>query len=145
MKKNIILQPRKILCGLSAIAILGAAGCTYTDRQHDGYAVSGPNTHTVAQQDYVYYPTHNVYYSRGADNFRVYEGNRWVTVTTPRNVNRQRVLATESVSIAQYGTPERHYTEYVQPNLRSGSQSVGRVVTSSPTTTRTTSSRTVQY
>lgn len=143
MKNNSILLTKKILCGLSAVAILGAVGCTYTDRQNDGYAVSTPNTHTVAQQDYVYYPTHNVYYSRGADNFRVYEGNRWVTVNTPRNVNRQRVLATESVSIAQYGTPERHYTEYVQPNLLSGSQSVGRVV-STPTTTRT-STRTVRY
>lgn len=140
MKTNSILQPKRILYSLSAVAILGATSCTYNDRNLTD-TVSDMGSSTLARQDYVYYPDHNVYYNRGADNFRTYEGNRWVTQTTPRNVTREAVLSTESVSIEKYGTPERHYTEYVQPNMTSGSRSLDLGSTSTVSDVRTVSSR----
>jgi len=135
MKTNLMRQSKSILCGLGALAILGSSGCTTTESQSD-YSGRTSQSTTVTRQDYVYYPAYNAYYDRGSDNFRVYEGNQWVTLTTPRNASRQVVLSSESVPIAEYGTPERHYAEYVQPNMTSGSQSLRRGATTSTQTVR---------
>lgn len=123
MKINSILQPKRIL------HCLGAASCTTERQTLNRYSDRGATT--VTRHEYVYYPTHNAYYNRRADNFRVYDGSKWMTLNTLPNVSRQVVLSSESMSIDQYDTPERHYTEYVQPNLMSGNRSVQRVTTSS--------------
>ena len=70
---------------------------------------------TVAlQDDYVYYPAYEVYYSSNRHDYRYREGNAWVTRPTPPRVSVDVLLASPSVRVDFHDAPERHHESIVR-------------------------------
>ena len=120
--------------------VLGAAllttltGCTtYVDRPNQGsvyqspppvvYAAPPPTvyvappvveTTVVVQDDYVYYPQYQVYYSSSRHQYAYREGNAWVSRPAPRGVTVNVLLASPSVRMNFHDSPANHHAEVVR-------------------------------
>jgi hypothetical protein len=108
---------------VAGTALLGAlGGCV-------GY-VDGPGHHTrvhvppppsvhvgaavVVHDDYVYYPSHQVYYSSNRRQYVYLEGRSWVTRPSPPRVSVDVLLASPSVRLDFHDAPSIHHTTVVR-------------------------------
>lgn len=99
-----------VLC----VALLGTlTGCV-------GY-VDGPRTGIYAepyafavQDDYVYYPNYECYYSVSRHQYAYREGNAWVARPAPRGVSVNVLLASPSVRMDFHDPPVQHHAAVVK-------------------------------
>ena len=63
----------------------------------------------VLQDDYVYYPAYEVYYSSRRHDYRYRDGNAWVTRAAPPRVSVDVLFASPSVRLDFHDAPERHH------------------------------------
>jgi hypothetical protein len=63
----------------------------------------------VVQDDYVYYPAYEVYYSSRRHDYRYRDGSVWVTRPAPPRVSVNVLLASPSVRVDFHDAPERHH------------------------------------
>ena len=96
-----------VLC----VACLGTlTGCV-------GY-VDGPRaeigTTFVAQDDYVYYPNYECYYSVSRHQYAYREGNAWVARPAPRGVSVDVIRASPSVRMDFHDPPAQHHATVVK-------------------------------
>jgi hypothetical protein len=68
----------------------------------------------VAQDDYVYYPGYEVYYSRTRRQYVYPEGGGWVSRPAPRGVSVNVLLASPSVAVDFHDSPASHHAAMVQ-------------------------------
>jgi len=66
-------------------------------------------TFVVQEDDYVYYPAYEVYYSSSRRDYHYRDGNTWVTRATPPRVSVQVLFASPSVHMDFRDAPERHH------------------------------------
>src|ERR1043166_1068656 len=79
-----------------------------------GY-VDGPrHVGVYAQDDYVYYPGHEVYYSSSRRQYTYQDGRSWVTRPQPPRVSVDVLLASPSVSVDFHDAPATHHATVVQ-------------------------------
>ena len=71
-------------------------------------------TVVVAQDDYVYYPAYEVYYSNSRHDYRYRDGNAWVTRSAPPGVSVNVLFASPSVRLDFHDAPERHHEEILR-------------------------------
>ena len=102
-------------------ALLGAlTGCVgYVDGPRHGYAYaqSPPvyvETGVVVQDDYVYYPGYQVYYSGHTRQYVYLEGSAWVTRPAPPRVSADVLFASPSVRMDFHDSPAMHHSTVVQ-------------------------------
>jgi hypothetical protein len=102
-------------------ALLGAlTGCIgYVDSpRHEGVYVPPPSVQVeagvVVQEDYVYYPSHQVYYSGHSRQYVYQEGSAWVSRPAPPRVAVDVLLAAPSVRMDFHDAPAIHHSAVVQ-------------------------------
>jgi hypothetical protein len=104
-----------VLCA----ALLGTlTGCiTYADRPRPGSVYAAPpaaETVVVVQDDYIYYPGYDVYYSNNRRRYVYLEGGAWVSRPAPRGVSVNVLLASPSVRMDFHDSPAGHHAAIVQ-------------------------------
>ena len=97
-----------------SVALLGAlTGCVgYVDGPRAGVYVAPPVV--VVQDDYVYYPDYEVYYSSSRHQYAYREGSAWVSRPAPRGVTVDVLLRSPSVRMDFHDSPELHHAEVVR-------------------------------
>jgi hypothetical protein len=68
----------------------------------------------LAQDDYVYYPDYECYYSVSRRQYAYREGNAWVSRPAPRGVSLDVVSASPSVRMNFHDSPARHHAVVVK-------------------------------
>ena len=63
----------------------------------------------VIQDDYVYYPGYEVYYSSNRHQYVYRDGGAWVTRSTPPRVSVDVLFASPSIRMDFHDAPERHH------------------------------------
>ena len=101
-------------------ALLGAlTGCIgYVEEPHHARAYAPPPAYVenvvVVQDDYVYYPSYQVYYSGSSRQYVYVEGNAWVTRPAPPRVSADVLFASPSVRLNFHDAPAIHHAAVVQ-------------------------------
>jgi hypothetical protein len=96
-----------VLC----VAFLGTlTGCVgYLDGPR-----AGIETTFVVQDDYVYYPSYECYYSVSRHQYAYREGNAWVMRPAPRGVPLNVLQASPSVRMDFHDSPAHHHATVVK-------------------------------
>ena len=101
---------------VSGVALLGAVtGCVgYVDRPRHERVYAQPQrvyveSRVVVQDDYVYYPGYQVYYSSNRRQYIYQDGRSWVTRSAPPRVSVDVLLASPSVSLDFHDAPATHH------------------------------------
>jgi len=99
-----------VLC-LAALGTL--TGCIgYVDGPRARVYVE-PDAFAV-QDDYVYYPNYECYYSVSRHQYAYREGNAWVARPAPHGVSREVIIASPSVRMDFHDSPARHHDAVVR-------------------------------
>lgn len=108
MKNNIDrLKANRTGLLLGAVLLGALTGCVGQEGRSNGQAV-------VAQDDYVYYPHYEVYYSNSRHQYADQEGKTWVSQPVPFGVSADALRASPSVKMDFHDSPANHHTEVVQ-------------------------------
>ena len=103
---------------LGAVLLATLTGCVgYVDRPRQGSVYVAPRpaeTVVVVQDDYVYYPGYEVYYSSSRHQYAYREGNAWVARPAPRGVSINVLLASPSVRMDFHDSPAQHHATVVK-------------------------------
>ena len=101
--------------------LLGAlTGCVgYVDSPHhaSGYGQPPPvyvQSGVVVQDNYVYYPSYQVYYSGYSHQYVYQDGRHWVSRSTPPHVSANVLLASPSVRLDFHDSPSAHHATVVR-------------------------------
>src|SRR5579862_9446841 len=97
---------------ISTGMLTGAVGCS-RPAAVEGQPPSAP-TAVVVQDDYVYYPGYEVYYSRTRHHYFYSEGGVWVSRPAPPGVSVDVLFASPSVRVDFHDSPAFHHAEMVQ-------------------------------
>ena len=94
-------------------ALLGAlTGCIgYVDRPAHGEVYMQP---PAVQDDYVYYPGYQVYYSSNRRQYIYLEGRSWVSRPAPPRVSVDVLFASPSVRLDFHDSPSIHHATVVR-------------------------------
>jgi hypothetical protein len=102
-------------------ALLGAlTGCIgYVDGPRQGRVYAEPppvyvEGGVVVQDDYVYYPGYQVYYSSNRRQYVYLEGRSWVSRPAPPRVSVDVLFASPSVRLDFHDSPANHHTTVVR-------------------------------
>ena len=102
-------------------ALLGAlTGCIgYVDRPGHGEVYVQPplvqvEAGVVVQDDYVYYPAYQVYYSSNRRQYIYLEGRSWVSRPAPPRVSVDVLFASPSVRLDFHDSPANHHASVVR-------------------------------
>ena len=111
--KNLFFKTNQAGFVLGAVILGTLAGCTtYVDRPSQGSVYEAPPV--VVQDDYVYYPDYQVYYSSRRHQYAYLEGGAWVSRPAPRGVSVNVLLASPSVRMNFHDAPANHHAEIVR-------------------------------
>jgi hypothetical protein len=99
-----------VLCAVLLGTLTGCVG--YVDGPRAGYYAE-PSV-VVVQDDYVYYPGYEVYYSSSRHQYAYREGRAWVSRPAPRGVSVNVLLASPSVRMDFHDSPAQHHAAVVQ-------------------------------
>ena len=106
---------------VSGVALLGAlTGCVgYVDGPHHARVYAPPPTVYVetgvqVQDDYVYYPGYEVYYSSHRHQYVYQDGRSWVSRPAPPRVSVDVLFASPSVRLDFHDAPAIHHATVVQ-------------------------------
>jgi hypothetical protein len=102
-------------------ALLGTlTGCVgYVDEPHHGHGHAQPppvyaERGVVVQDDYVYYPGYQVYYSSNRRQYIYQDGRSWVSRPAPPRVSVDVLVASPSVRLDFHDSPSVHHAKVVQ-------------------------------
>ena len=109
----------RVLCGM----LLGTlTGCVaYVDRPPQGSVYVAPPV-VVVEDDYIYYPDYEVYYSSSRHQYAYREGSAWVSRPAPRGVSVNVLLRSPSVKMDFHDSPANHHAEVVKQYPRNRAQ-----------------------
>ena len=95
-------------------ALLGTlTGCVgYVDGPRAGIGVEAPVF--VEQDDYVYYPQYECYYSVSRHQYAYREGNAWLARPAPRGVAVNVLTRSPSVKMNFHDSPANHHAAVVK-------------------------------
>jgi hypothetical protein len=99
-----------VLCAALLGTLTGCVG--YVDGPRAGYYAE-PSI-AVVQDDYVYYPGYEVYYSSSRHQYAYREGRAWVSRPAPRGVSVNVLLASPSVRMDFHDSPAQHHAAIVR-------------------------------
>lgn len=103
----------------SGVIVLGAlTGCVgYVDgprRERVYVAPPVVETTIVVEDDYVYYPSYEVYYSSRRHQYAYRDGGAWVLRPAPVGVSVDVLFASPSVQMSFHDSPARHHDTVVR-------------------------------
>jgi hypothetical protein len=113
--KNLSFSSGKAGLVLGVVLLGALTGCVaYVDRPAQGSVYENNSAVFLVQDDYVYYPSYECYYSVSRHQYAYREGNAWVARPAPRGVTVNVLLASPSVKMNFHDAPERHHAAVVQ-------------------------------
>ena len=71
-------------------------------------------TEVIAEDDYVYYPGYEVYYSSNRRQYMYRDGRNWVTRPAPPRVSLDILLASPSVRVDFHDSPAQHHEQVIR-------------------------------
>jgi len=112
-----------IVCLGAAVGMLtGCVGVVGQSRGGNGYAARPAVEATVVvQDDYVYYPGYDLYYSNNRHQYYYQDGGAWVSRPAPRGVSVDVLMAAPSVRMDFHDSPANHHAEVVKQYPRNWS------------------------
>jgi len=112
--KILFFKADKVGLALAAALLLTLTGCVaYVDRPPQGSVYVAPPV-VVVQDDYVYYPDYEIYYSSSRHQYAYLEGGAWVSRPAPRGVSVNVLLRSPSVRMDFHDSPANHHAEMVK-------------------------------
>jgi hypothetical protein len=116
---KLLLNAGRAGFGSSAALLLTLTGCMDNDvnRPAQGSVHMAPpvlGSAFVVQDDYIYYPAYQVYYSNDRHQYAYREGNTWVSRPAPPGVTVSVLRASPSVKMDFHDSPEYHHAAVVQ-------------------------------
>lgn len=106
-------KTNKVGLVLCAALLGGLTGCVgYVEGPRAGYYAAPPVV--VVQDDYVYYPNYECYYSVSRHQYAYREGNAWVSRPAPRGVSERVLMASPSVKMNFHDSPAQHHADVVK-------------------------------
>jgi hypothetical protein len=115
MKITKYFNPSKagFMLGASLLGVM--VGCVREPRRERVYVHPPPvQVEIVSDDDYVYYPGYQVYYSRSRRHYVYLEGRSWVTRPAPPRVSVDVLVASPSVRLGFRDSPASHHTTVVK-------------------------------
>lgn len=116
MNRTKSLRIRSTFGALLLGALTGCVG--HVDRlYHAGRYAPPPPVYVqagVVQDDYVYYPDHQVYYSSNRRQYVYQDGRSWVSRTAPPRVSVDVLVASPSVRLDFHDSPSSHHAAVVK-------------------------------
>ena len=116
--KKLFFKADKARCVLGAVLLTTLTGCVaYVDRPPQGSVYVAPpvmEVGVVVQDDYVYYPDYEVYYSSSRHQYAYLEGGAWVSRPAPRGVSVDVLFASPSVRMDFHDSPANHHAAVVK-------------------------------
>lgn len=98
---------------LGAVLLATLTGCVgYVDGPRAG--IYAEPAVFVEQDDYIYYPGYDVYYSDRRHQYAYQDGGAWVSRPAPRGVSVDVLVASPSVRMDFHDSPAHHHTEIAQ-------------------------------
>ena len=111
--KKLFFKTDKVGFVLGAVLLGTLTGCVgYVDGPRAGYYAE-PSV-AVVQDDYVYYPGYEVYYSSSRHQYAYREGSAWVSRPAPRGVSVNVLMASPSVRMDFHDSPAQHHAAIVR-------------------------------
>jgi hypothetical protein len=113
-------KPSRIGRAFGAALLATLTGCVgYVDQpRHSRVYARPPPVHAeaavVMQDDYVYYPGYQVYYSSNRRQYIYQDGHSWVTRPAPPRVSVDVLFASPSVRLDFHDSPARHHSSVVR-------------------------------
>jgi hypothetical protein len=105
-------------CVLGAVLLMSLTGCVaYVDRPPEGSVYVAPPAVEVGvavQDDYIYYPNYQVYYSSSRHQYAYQDGRAWVSRPAPRGVSVDVLMASPSVRMDFHDSPANHHAAVVR-------------------------------
>lgn len=106
-------QTHNVRLALCAALLSTLTGCVgYVDGPRAGIYVEPAMV--VVQDDYVYYPEYECYYSVSRQHYAYREGNAWVSRPAPRGVSERVLRASPSVKMNFHDAPAQHHEAVVK-------------------------------
>lgn len=102
---------------LGVALLMTLTGCVgYIDGPRAGVYAEPPVVETAfaVQDDYVYYPDYEVYYSSSHHQYAYLEGGAWVSRPAPRGVSVEMLRASRSVRMDFHDSPANHHAVVVK-------------------------------
>ena len=110
MTKLLFLKANKVGLALAAAFLVTLTGCVgYVDGPRTGVEVESPAF--AVQDDYVYYPQYECYYSVSRHQYAYREGNAWVARPAPRGVSVNVLMRSPSVKMNFHDSPANHHAD----------------------------------
>jgi hypothetical protein len=103
-----------------SVALLGAlTGCVgYVNGPRGEAYVATPSVYAeegvATQDDYVYYPSYQIYYSSSRGQYVYLDGRSWVSRPTPPRVSTRVLFASPSVRLDFHDAPANHHDQIVK-------------------------------
>jgi hypothetical protein len=101
-----------------AALLLTLTGCVgYAERSQSRY---GYGTRAVGsapwieQDDYVYYPSYQIYYGHRSHQYYYQEGSSWVARPAPLNLSVNVLLASPSIAMDFHDGPPLHHAQVIR-------------------------------
>jgi len=88
-------------------------GCVEHDEPRYRNEPRPPAAQIVVVDDYDYYPSYGIYYSRNRHEYIYLDGNRWVRTSAPRGVTTKVLFASPQVRMDFHDSPEYHHPNVV--------------------------------
>ena len=116
--KGFILKTSTAGIVFSATLLGTQTGCVgYVDRADTGrmYAVSPVvETTFIIEDDYVYYPSYQIYYSSRRHQYAYRDGHNWISRPGPHGVSVRQLQASPSVRMEFHDSPAQHHEAVTQ-------------------------------
>ncbi len=112
--KKLFFRADIIELALAAALLVTLNGCVaYMDRPPQGSVYVAPPV-VVVEDDCVYYPDYEIYYSNSRHQYAYLENGAWVSRPAPRGVSVNVLLRSPSVKMDFHDSPANHHAAVVQ-------------------------------
>jgi len=113
MNNGKLFKTNKVGFALCAALLGTLTGCVgYVEGPRAGYYAGPPAV--VVEDDYVYYPNYECYYSVSRHQYAYRDGRNWISRPAPRGVSVNVLQASPSVRMNFHDSPAQHHAEVVK-------------------------------
>jgi len=117
MNTKIFFPAKSVGLVLSAALLPLLFGCVSGSSRSEVRVHSSPGyrqTEVIVEDDYVYYPGYEVYYSNNRHQYVYRDGRSWVTRPAPPRVAVEVLLASPSVHVDFRDAPAQHHADMIR-------------------------------
>ena len=112
VRRDLFPLQKVLLGGMLLVALAGCVG--RGDGPRAGVYVQSPGAGLVLQDDFVYYPNYQIYYSNNRQQYAYKDGANWVYRPSPHGVSLGQLKASPSVRMEFHDSPAYHHAAVVK-------------------------------